>query len=83
MPIYQEQYKFGLMYRNDDILKNIIKPITYRHSFTSKTLLIDFSLHRYRGGIGFSVDTKVLKSKLILKNDVSLHCRVLGKVLRG
>ena len=65
---------------DDALLKNIIKSITYIHSFASKTLLMDFSLHRYRGGIGFSVDTKVLKSKLILKNDVSLHCRVLGKV---
>jgi hypothetical protein len=39
--------------------------------FTSKTLLIKIYLCRYRGGIRFSVDTKVQKSKLILKNDVS------------
>jgi hypothetical protein len=51
--------------------------------FTSKTLLKDSPLHRYCGVLGISVDTKVLKSKIIPKNNVSLPCRELGMVWEG
>ena len=73
---------------NDDRLKYPIKSTTYSLSFTSKSVLKIFSLCRYCGGIGLSVDTKVLKPKIIPKNDVPLPRQykgvlegVLGKVL--
>ena len=68
---------------NDARLKVYNKTITYSLSFTSKTVLKIFPLRRYTEVLVFSVDTKVQKSKLILKNDVSLPCRELARYRGG
>ena len=68
---------------NDARLKILNKNNKYRLSFTSKTVLKIFPLRRYTEVLVFSVDTQVQKSKLILKNDVSLPCRDLARYRGG
>lgn len=65
--------KLGTKRLNWNDFKKIypINSISYNQLWTSKTLLKDSPLHRYWGVLGISVDTKVQKSRLILKNDVS------------
>ena len=63
---------------NDARLKMPIKTISYVLSFTSKTVLKIFPLRRYTEVLVSSVDTKILKSKIILKNDVSLPYQYEG-----
>ena len=62
---------------------NPIKTVGYTIFSTSKTLPTIFGLCRYCGVLGISVDTKVQKSRLILKNDVSKPCRYSVGIRQG